>query len=90
LNLHKPQVEFINLKLIYSLSVSTPYKSNINQFTIIHPLIVAKSIGLPPFSFGPGSRYYLIESRGLGNSRPLFGFEELFKATNGFSSQILL
>jgi len=30
------------------------------------------------------------ESSGLGNSRPLFAFEELVKATNGFSSQNLL
>uniref|UniRef100_A0A6N2N8Y9 non-specific serine/threonine protein kinase n=1 Tax=Salix viminalis TaxID=40686 RepID=A0A6N2N8Y9_SALVM len=30
------------------------------------------------------------ESSGLGNSRPLFAFEELVKATNGFSSQNFL
>nr|TKR85010.1 proline-rich receptor-like protein kinase PERK9 isoform X2 [Populus alba] len=30
------------------------------------------------------------QSSGLGNSRPLFAFEELVKATNGFSSQNLL
>ncbi|KAL9364790.1 hypothetical protein Peur_042663 [Populus x canadensis] len=30
------------------------------------------------------------ESSGLGNSRPFFAFEELVKATNGFSSQNLL
>lgn len=30
------------------------------------------------------------ESSGLGNSRPLFAFEELVKATNGFSAQNLL
>jgi serine/threonine protein kinase len=30
------------------------------------------------------------ESSGLGNSGPLFAFEELVKATNGFSSQNLL
>ncbi|KAG5240324.1 proline-rich receptor protein kinase [Salix suchowensis] len=46
------------------------------------PLIASGSssrcVSLPP------------ESSGLGNSRPLFVFEELIKATNGFSSQNLL
>jgi hypothetical protein len=58
--------------------VYAPYKSNINQFTIIHPLLQNQT-GFLPFSSGLGSMNYLIELSGLGNSKTLFGFEELVK-----------
>ncbi|CAG7903761.1 hypothetical protein BRARA_G02506 [Brassica rapa] len=38
----------------------------------------------------PGSYFSQSQSGGLGNSRPLFSYEELVKATNGFSQENLL
>ncbi|KAJ6726454.1 PROLINE-RICH RECEPTOR-LIKE PROTEIN KINASE PERK4 [Salix purpurea] len=65
-----------------SLGPSSGSGSTFTKTQSTAPLIASGSssrcVSLPP------------ESSGLGNSRPLFVFEELIKATNGFSSQNLL
>ncbi|XP_061984996.1 proline-rich receptor-like protein kinase PERK9 [Populus nigra] len=84
--MRKQRKEISGLNGVYvmpsSLGSSPRSGSTFTKTQSTAPLIASRSssdcFSLPP------------ESSGLGNSRPFFAFEELVKATNGFSSQNLL